>query len=268
MRSQSGLGILQAIAVSFVFLAVFLLLTRLMDKQIFLTDLRGRNADRDLFSENLEMQLEDPHLCTLALGGTSIETNLGENQSIPAIKLSYGSDPGPIQAGWQSKSLGTKVSSIQLVFHTQAKLPPSPPEAAPEVRKVIYDWPNLATATPNEYLKFYGKLSFRFQDDRWNPLAAGRPIELAFVVDPATKKIQQCHGLKSIAEACESLGGSYDASDRSPAEYRCNPDLLCFSWKDGLVKDSALCTAPYVAVDVGRIDDEQVYMCNWCNRNR
>lgn len=268
MRSQSGLGILQAIAVSFVFLTVFLLLTRLMDKQNFLIDLRGKNSDRDLFSENLEMQLEDPHLCTAAIAGTSIDLNLGQKQDLSKIQLSYGSDPGPIQAGWESKSLGSKISAIDLILESQARLPPNPPDASPEIRKVIYDWPNLAAPSANQFEKFYGKISFRFQDERWNPLAKGRPIELAFVVDPATKRIHQCHGLKSIAEACESLGGAYDVSDRSPAELRCNPDLLCFPLKKGLVKDAAECTAPYVAVDVGRIDDEQVFMCNWCNRNR
>jgi hypothetical protein len=268
IRQQTGMGILQVIVISSVFFGVVLLLSRLLDKQTSLSDNRAKSASKDLFIKTLAIQLNDPFICSMALTGEKLKQKLGEKQKLNRIQLSYGGTAGPITGDWNSPEVGAKVGKIQFTLELRALLPKSTPAEVPKPRTISYDWPNLPNPTPNQYQKFYGFLEVHFQDDRWNPLALGRPIPLTVILDPTTNKIHQCHGQKSIAEACESLGGSYDVSNRSREELRCNPDLICFNHKSGLVKNKADCVAPYMAMEVGRIDGEQMFMCNWCNRNR
>ncbi len=268
LRQQNGIGILQVVLISSVFFGVVMLLSRLLDKQISSTDTRAKIASKDLFVKTLAMQLYDPYICALGLAGEPIQQNLGAKQQLNRIQLSYGGTAGPITAGWDSKEVAGKIAKLQITLDRQAKIQKSSTDPTPKPRTIVYDWPNLPNPTPNLFQKYYGTLEIHFQDDRWNPLVFGRPIPLAVIVDPATNKIHQCHGLQSIAEACESLGGAYDVSDRSSEELRCNPDIMCFNHKIGLVKNKNDCKAPYTAVEVGRIDGEQMFMCNWCNRNK
>lgn len=268
---QAGLGVIQLVVVTTILLAVFGVITKTIDKQNILNMVRTKNARSNLMAVSLQSQLEDPLLCTTALAGETLNVNPAFYADIDkgltdvsSLKIGFAESPGPIGPGWKSESMGIQISKIQLKVTRRATYLGN---VGPVNRFITYDWPNLSNVNKNKQAKYYVDVLFRFAGSTWNAYKDDRPVKIAASVDPATNKIVQCHGVLSVAEVCEAAGGAFDASSNSLPEQRCNPDLICFNSKVGLVTQKNLCVYPYEPTAVGMISGTQNYLCSWCNRN-
>lgn len=105
-------------------------------------------------------------------------------------------------------------------------------------------------------------------------------IELIVNVD-SNYRIFTCHGLESIAEACEVRGGAYDASAfmNTWPELRCHPaNDLCWPGPQVYTTPAVAlpgtpqkpnCPWPYTDITwAGRVSGLDKWICTWCNNKR
>jgi hypothetical protein len=264
LKSEAGFGIIQAAFVATVLMTVAFFASDALQGQKKRSKLRRQNSKYQALVDHLQHQLNDPYICTAALGGKILPiTSLNSWREV-SIALSYGNEPGPIAANWEAKISDYKLKSVQIAATAVSMQTRYDGSAVP--RMVIYDWPQKPP-TPNAFAKYRASIRILPDDAHWNLNTEG-DVDLLMAVNPASGVIYQCFGEASPAEACEKLGGAYDLSNGSTNDQRCNPDLNCVNHSVGLVDDPNLCSAPYSPNPLGYLDGVYKYVCTWCNRNR
>jgi len=264
MRRQQGFGIIQMVILASVILAAALVISSYLDRQGRLSKLRRQNSKYQLLVDHLQQQLNDAFICTSALSGQQVSTSIGTWAPV-TLQMGYGDSAGPIGAGWKAANAGYELRELQMKPVRQAQMKEASGNIVP--RTVVYDYPRVATTSPNSFLKYYARLRIEPSDAHWDTENEEGYVKLALIVNSAGR-LHQCFGEFSPAEACESNGGSYDVSLNSNPEERCNPDIFCFNHAIGLTGDQSACSYPYLPNPMGYIDGQYKYLCTWCNRNR
>lgn len=228
------------------------------------------------FVGNMRTALRDPYTCRLALAnqplGGPAAGAMNQSLVIGAGMTNF-FEGGAVQAGWQSRFGELEILEARIVTTQPPGVPPriinldkpSPVLTSYQVR-INFDVRDpsgrsikLNTLDPN----------FRFPEYH---------IELVANIDPLTGLIYSCHGLDSMAEACEMAGGAYDASDEmnTHPQLRCHPNTRCWVDEVGVRTTTAtplpsaatppICPWPYTTVNwIGRLAGQDLWNCQWCN---
>lgn len=262
-KNEYGFGILHALVMAAIMAGIALVLTQMISYSKRRSTLRQQSSKYQGFMIQLQKLLNDPVVCSNALGGKALNIGALNAWAPVRLNLGYGTDPGPIQGGWHAKKEGYKLERVEISVRERARYIRS--DGTRQPRSVVYDWPSIGP-TPNQFLKYKASIRILPDDTHWD--IDSRDYVDLMVITTAEGVVHQCFGETSLAEACEKTGGAYDISNNSPAELRCNPDLYCRNHTVGLVSDPNLCTSPYKARVIGYFDGGLKYMCTWCNRNR
>ncbi len=209
--------------------------------------------------------LNDAQTCETLLRGQSISATPGtvnRNSQNRNLVIGLGVPervPGKheIRAGNTTVSQLFEITEVVLsVFQNDivrpAKLPPAPapltiPAPDGALRVLQYDRQDMVSHGPtgstfgyaNNFFTYKVRIQFNarlrntlhsFYLNTMSDLHPEHWITLIVNVDASNSRIFTCHGLESIAEACESNGGAYDASTfmNTWPELRCHPaNNLC-----------------------------------------
>lgn len=264
MLKERGFGILQVVFLAAALMVAAVAVTSYFSRQSRLSSMRRQNSKYQQLVDHLQAQLNDAAICSRALSGITIRTDLDRWGAV-SLDIGYGDSPGPIKAGWKAKEAAYDIRGVEIKTIRQAQVRDASGTIQP--RTVVYDYPRVMTTTANQFNKFYGRMRISPNDAHWNIENEEGWVKLALIVN-AAGVVHQCFGEFSSAEACESNGGSYDASSNSNPDERCNPDIFCFNHSVGLVADQSACVYPYLPNSMGYIDGTYKYLCTWCNRNR
>lgn len=235
------------------------------------------------FVANLRATLEDPHTCEVLLRGQQIA---GGNPGDTNFNLVIGETSpnfisnGPLKAGWESGFKEFQITEARMTTNG------SVPGFNDPVRGLKYDKP------PGTLLFSYN-VTIGFNIIGLNPtgrgtLATGEysrypeyKIDLIVNIDSGTGQIVACHGVNTLAEACELAGGAYDGSPDMNAtpQYRCHPYQRCWVDQGGIRQTPETgpniaatppnCPWPYNSPSwVGRLNGSDLWICQWCNNGQ
>jgi hypothetical protein len=148
---------------------------------------------------------------------------------------------------------GTSIKDVLLVVNERVREP---------VQLDIDNDPKLVAATgyilimPN-----HGGVGFKLSRNKHYKI----PIFLYYERQGGQKIMRACFNPNGEALFCTSIGGAYNWKEALPDNQRCQPDLTCFAYKSG-ISTSQFCPPPYKRAPIGWTGN-QLYLCNWCNRN-
>lgn len=248
--------------------------------------------------------LNDAYTCELLLRGQKVtETgSINRNSKNSSLVIGLGAEHltpfgTEIKAGNNKISNLFEITEVSMSVNHNDIIRADGKTLDRELRELQYDRQHSVSHPPtgssfvysNNYrsykvrIQFNAKLRGTLMNFYLNTKKATNPeywIDLIVNVD-ANDRIFTCHGLGSIAEACELRGGAYDASPfmNNWPDLRCHPaNELC--WPGPQVYTTAAvalpgtpqqpnCPWPYKDVTwAGRVSGQDKWICTWCNNKR
>lgn len=255
------------------------------------------------YMTSLRALLNDAQSCETLLRGQRITNTSGINRNSQNRELVIGLGAGHLLPGGEEIKAGnTKISNLFEITEAVISVYQNDivrSDATPDhpLRVLQYDRHHNASHGPtgttfpysNDYWTYKTRIQFNaklrntlsaFYLNTMNDTNPEMWIELIVNVD-ANQRIFTCHGLESIAEACEVRGGAYDASAymNSWPELRCHPaNDLCWPGPQMYTTPAVAlpnspqkpnCPWPYTDITwAGRVSGQDKWICTWCNNKR
>lgn len=233
----------------------------------------NRQSDRSLRERYMEMvmslrgELRDPYGCPTLLSGIIMPPTMTADKQVK-LNWHYAGSTKPFGAGWSSAEGALKVRDVRLrrtgnAFNT--------------VRIVYGGVDHTLSTIPFRVYVDPANLSINLSDDPSMPTDSPEMvpeqrnknlmIQLHANVD-STGRIFSCFGANSAAAACEAIGGAFYWA--GPVDLRCQPDRICLSGYQGLVKNPDDCQPagryPFKARSIGRnLAGQTEYICSLCH---
>lgn len=256
IRNSIGSGMLLALAGTTTLIGAGYFISGLMsDNQKVITN-DARIAAHIRLVDLVRRNLYEGRNCTAALGGKQINDALiagGQGADID-LPITVGNTTALMQPGWRASS-GTDIKSIKLKINNTAR---------PEVRihsetvDKVAAYATLTIEPDLRGLNVYKKKpsgEYVYKDLHID-------LFLYYEVQGANKELFSCYGPSSEAAICTvALQGAYNADPSIDSELRCQPDLQCFNYKNGIRPAGSACPAPFVAKKVG----SSMQTCSWCH---
>jgi hypothetical protein len=206
---------------------------------------------------------------------TEISSNMPAfNRGVPVASLPVKLDDEivTLKPGWMSKS-GTSIKSIRLVFDKILMEPENP------LVKRLVRYPTANPAAPLGLNAAEAYLVIE-PDHRginvWAPENKKYWIKIYTYFDKVANTIHSCYDPTSEAVFCtETMKGVYVNDPALPAEKRCQPDMGCFTYMNGVISSTVICPSGYVenfltAMNSSQVanqlpsDHTQLKTCTWC----
>lgn len=162
---------------------------------------------------------------------------------LPQLSLKIDDVPTTLKEGWKSKS-GTSIKSMRLVFERIVPLPENP--AVP--RLVRFPTGNPAAPLQLNAAEVYLVIEPDHKGiNVWAPENEKYWIKLYTYYDRVANTVHSCYDPTSEAVFCtETMKGVYVNDSSLTADKRCQPDMGCFTYMNGVISSSVTCPADYV----------------------
>lgn len=284
LNSQRGSALMAVmVAVLLVGLVTAGILSKLDAQNLELADRLAKGTYGSILN-TIRSHIDPPEICSATLGGQMLGgTAPGSMNGAVSLAMNIpGSNQATLSTGWVDPTGRIRVTSVRMrtmnriLYNTQPRIIKYD---KPAVQLHSYETRLIIDARRQDAKSFIPQIADAIAGV--NQAAARHPqyiIDLTVNVNPGTNRIVSCYGMTSEAAACESAGGSYDATSDMNGfpQYRCHPNYRCWVHSSGINRTpitdpvtQPVCPWPFNERGwIGRWNGEDLWLCYWCNNQQ